>query len=255
MRPMNSKTGGCSSIRSILVGSTLAWAAIFFAAVPSAASPAFFDPSFGFQSAMLEGLPSLTIDGSDAFLMAGEAGAGNFAVDITGSTDICLFTASSPVCQSDTTGVTGPYSALVTFQVSAVNNPLIPASQPFSLFLSGLMGDDYDESEVSIELDPTVPSGLDVSGIAGFNLIPFERVIDETFAPVMTYNYIGWTVQVGDSVSFRYDVNSSLKGGKTPQLTMNVVNSVVPEPGTALLVGIGLAGLATGRGRWIPGAR
>ena len=255
MRPMKFKTVGCSSIRSLLVGSTLALAAIFFAVAPSAASPALFDPSFGFQSAGLEGLPSFTIDGSDAFLMAGEAGAGNFAVDITGSTGICLFTASSPVCQSDTTGVTGPYSVFVTFQVSAINNPLIPAADPFSLVLSGLVGNAYDESEVSIELDPTVPLGLNVSGIAGFNLIPFERVIDETFAPGTIYNYLGWTVQVGDSVSFRYDVNSSPKGGTTPQLTMNAVNSVIPEPGTALLMGIGLAGLATGRGRWIPGAR
>ena len=244
--------GGRGPIRSLLLRGVLLVAmtlASAIAALPAAATPASFDSQlFGFDPAGLGGLPSITIDAEDNFLTAGDptSPAGPWDVDIAGTADICLFTASSPVCQSDTTDVTGAYSVFVTFEVTAVHAPEI--SGPFTMFLTTLLSNDpsnlYAANEVAIELDPTIPVGLNVSGIAGFNLRPFMHVVDEIDAPQDIFHHIGWTVQLGDTVSFRYDVFTAPGTRSTPALAMNVVGRVVPEPGTALLMGLGLAGLA-----------
>ena len=236
-------------LRAVLIGAaTFVWA---IAVLPAAATPANFDTQlFGFDPAGLGGLPTLTIDAQDDFLTAGdpESPLGPWDVDISGTADICLFTASNPVCQSDVAGINGPYSVFVTFEVTAVHAPGL--SGPFTMFLTTLVDNDpanvYAANEMAIELDPTVPVGLDVSGIAGFNLRPFVHVIDEIDAPYDIYHHIGWTVQLGDTVSFRYDVFTAPGTRSTPALAMNAVGRVVPEPGTALLMGLGLAGLALG---------
>ena len=70
----------------------------------------------------------------------------------------------------------------------------------------------------------------------------------------MIYNYVAFAnVNVGDVITLRYEVTTG-RGDRLfrPELMLNATN-VVPEPGTALLMGLGLAGLAAG-GRRI-GAR
>lgn len=222
---------------------------VVLGAGPAFALPANFDPVFGFDDTNLGGLPTLTIDVEDPFLGVGDAIAGTFDVDVTGSTDVCILF-NDETCRANTVGITGPYSIIMTLTVSAVNSSEIQG--PFTLFLSGLAGTAYGASEVAVELDPTVPTALDTLAVPSFvwngGFTPLVRVNDVADSPNL-YDYVGWTVSgVGDSVTFRYEVSSSPGTRGVPGLMANATTSVVPEPGTALLMGLGLAGLAiTGR--------
>lgn len=212
---------------------------------PGLALPANFDPIFGFDDANLGGLETLTIGVGDPFLGVGEATAGSFDVDVTGSTDVCILF-NDETCRASTLGVNGPYSVITTLTVSAVNSSEIQG--PFTLFLSGLAGTAYGSNEVAVELDPTVPAALDTSGVPNFvwngSFTPLVRVNDVFDSPNV-YDYVGWTVSgVGDSVTFRYDVSSSPGSRGVPGLFANATTNVVPEPGSTLLMGLGLAGLA-----------
>jgi len=220
---------------------------LVFGAGPALALPAALDPSgFGFDDTNLGGLPGWSFDLNDGFLAAGEAGTGSYDVDVTGSTDVCILFGDE-TCRASTLGITGPFSVIVTLSVSAVNNPAITG--PFGLFLSGVMsvpGSEYGTSEVVVELNPTVPAGLDTTAVPGFvwngGFTSFSHLVYDEFDPFL-YDYIGWAVNVGDSVTFRYDVLTAPEGRGAPALMGNAT-TVVPEPGTALLMGLGLAGLA-----------
>lgn len=218
---------------------------LILGAGPALALPANFDPVFGFDDANLGGLPTLTIGVEDPFLGAGDVTGGSFDVDLVGSTDVCILF-NDEVCRSSTLGITGGYSVIMTLTVSAVNTNDIQG--PFTLFLSGLAGTSYAASEVAVELDPTVPTALNTTAVPNFvwngSFTPLVRVNDVADAPTI-YDYVGWSVAgVNDSVTFRYDVSSAPGTRGTPQLMANATTAVVPEPGTALLMGLGLAGLA-----------
>jgi hypothetical protein len=238
--------------RGLLSGMAFLLVTILLAAAPAAATPANFDPVFGFEAAGLEALPVGMMDGDDNFLTAGEGGGMSaLDVELSGSTDLCIFTASSPSCQGDTAGITGAYSAFVTITVSAINTSEI--SGPFTLFLSGLAAGSYGVDEVTIELNPTVPDGLDTSGIPGFGFELMGHIVDESFAPAPAYHYVGWRAQLGDTISFRYDVSTAPGSRGAPQLMANAIGRAivpVPEPGTAVLMGLGLVALGV-RGRRI----
>jgi len=219
---------------------------LILGAAPAMATPAGFDPVFGFDGDDLGGLPSINMGPSDPFLGAGE-GAG-LDVELTGSTDVCILFGDD-TCRANTLGITGPYSVLVTLTVSAINTPEIDG--PFTLFLTGLFGNTYSTDEVVVELNPVVPGALDTAAVPSFiwgaSFDPLVHVVDNG-APPNTYHYVGWQVMLGDSVTFQYDVLESPAGRGTPQFMANAT-TIVPEPGTALLMGLGLIGLATGSAR------
>ncbi len=236
------------SIRTVAARCALLFG-LLLGAGPAFALPADFDPIFGFDDANLGGLPTITIGAEDAFLTAGELGMGTSDVDLTGSTNVCILFGDE-TCRANTLDVTGAYSVIMTLTVSAVNTDQI--SGPFTLFLSGLaIGGAYAPSEVSVELNPTLPTSLDTTAVPGFvwneTFTSFTRINDVALAPDV-YDYIGWNVNVGDSVTFRYEVSTAPGVRGTPQLTANATG-VVPEPSTALLMGLGLAGLAFAGGR------
>ena len=213
---------------------------LFMTAAPALATPANFAPLFGFESAGLEGLPSFNFD-STPFLGAGEVGGSPVDVELRGSTDVCILFGDS-TCRANTAGITGAYSVIVSIEVSGINTGLI-GDADFTLFLSGVVTGDYTPAEVQIELNPVVLAGLDMSAVPGFE---FDGSFD-TYSHLVynsAYDYIGWNTSLGDRISFQYNVLTAPGTRGTPQLMANAI-AVVPEPGTALLMGLGLAGLAS----------
>lgn len=236
--------GGLGAAIALLI---LAWVG------PAAATPAVFSSGgWGFDAASLAGLPSFSIDESVPFLSAGAPGsAPNLDIELIGTTDLCVLTPGSSVCRGANPAPSGPFSVLVSFSVNVLN-PAVDG--PFTLMLTSLVGSlGYAPAEVAIELDPAIPSGLDSTAVPAFvfdgSFDPFVRVHDLYEPPTTTYDYVGWTVQHGSRVVFRYDVLTQLRGSSYPQFTANAVPVVVPEPATALLFGLGLAGLSLAGGR------
>lgn len=228
------------------VGIALAIAGLLVGASQAMAAQARFAAGFGLDPAGLGGLPVATIDASTPFLTAGEVGsAPNLDIELSGSTALCVLSSSGNACRAANPPLSGALSVLVSFTVH-VNDPSIQG--PFTLLLSSLVGGlGYAPADVAIELSPTAPASLDTSAVPGFvwsgAFDAFVRVRDQSASPTV-YDYIGWTVQEGSRVTFRYELPSGLKGGAYPAFTANAVPLVVPEPGAALLLGLGLAGLA-----------
>lgn len=241
-----------------LGGGLLAAALGLLGAGPAFAVSASFDQTlgFGFESGNLPG-PSLTIDEEDLFLGAGDPSTPGADVSLTGSTDVCILASGSSTCQANVGGVSAPFSVLVSVTVAAINTPAL--SGPFTLMLTGLNtapgAPSYALADVQIDLNPAAIPGLDTTAVPGFDWDPtrgtngfsdFAVVRDETFGPGNVYTYVGWAVNVGDVVTFKYDVLSEPSAAGTPQLMANAVASiVVPEPAAALLLGLGLVGLAS----------
>lgn len=237
-------------LNRLALSSALAVMGVLAAALPAMATPASFDSSFGFDSAGLGDLPTGQFSG-DLFDAGAPGTSSDLRVELSNSTDLCILASGSSSCQATTAGISGAYSVLVTVGVTVLDQANFDG--PFTLMLTSVAaGSGYTPSEVQVELNPTAPAGLDTAAVPGFSFggsfNSFVRVEDETFLASngITYDYIGWNVTDGDTVSFRYEVLTAPDGRATPQLTANVIPLivVVPEPGTALLMGLGLAGLA-----------
>ena len=140
---------------------------LFLGPASAMATPANLDPTFGFLEAGLEGLNTVDMGPQDAFLGAGDVTAGSFDVDLSGSTEVCVLFGDE-TCRSSAVGISGPFSVLVTLNISAVNTPEIDG--PFTLFLSGILGGGYATSEIAVELNPVVPTALNTAAVPGFVL-------------------------------------------------------------------------------------
>lgn len=248
-RTLGSGVWNGGRIGSIVVA--LSIAGVVFGATEGTAAQARFATGFGLDPSGLGGLPVASIDVSTPFLTAGEAGsAPGLDIELSGSTALCVLASNSNVCRAANPPLSGAFSVLVSFTVHE-NDPSITG--PFTLLLTSLVGGlGYAPADVAIELAPVAPANLDTSAVPGFvwggSFDPFVHVRDLSATPTI-YDYIGWTVQEGSRVTFRYELPSGLKGGAYPAFTANAVPLVVPEPGAALLLALGLASLAAGRRR------
>jgi hypothetical protein len=237
--------------------------AVSLGATSAAAVPANFDSSgVGFiPSPTISSLPGFGIDLSTPLLSAGDpSGGGSFEVDFSGSAggEVCILASGSPnACQADLVGVTTAYSAIVTLEISALNTGEIAG--PFTLAITMLdlnpsSGDVWTAGEVSIALDPTAPMPLDTQAVPGFNFDgtfdPFVRIEDVACGNSGGCTYLGWTIAapggdpIGQTVTFRFDVATAPAGRNTPKLLFNAIPVVVPEPGTIVLMTLGLVGLS-----------
>jgi hypothetical protein len=248
---MTRATANC--VTSLLMGALL----LLVAGTASATPANFSNTGFGFESIGLDGLqiggfsdPTILRSAGDPALMPD--------VELLGSQDLCILVGSEDACRSSPVGITEAYSALVSVEVKVIDPTL---TGPFTLYLDSLaVGSPYAFSDVSIELDPTTTTPdfatLDTSAVPNFaarfdgTYDPFVHVQFTTVRGLTVLaDYIGWTVQDGDLVTFRYDVSVGAIGDEAPQLTANAIPLVIPEPGTAILMGLGLAGLTLVGGR------
>jgi hypothetical protein len=239
------------AVTNFLTSCALTGILFLFAVAPASATPATYSSTgFGFESVGLEALPVGSIDENDPFLLVGAPDPMlSLSVELLGSQDLCILVGTSNVCQADSSGVTGDFSALVSIEVNVIDPTL---TGPFTLFLNSLSDDPaYDLADVTIELDGFAPMGLDTSAVPLFesrydaDFDSFVHIQDLAIDGLTVLaDYVGWTVEDGDIVTFRYDVTGGSIGGVAPQLTANATPVVVPEPGVAVLMGLGLGGLA-----------
>jgi hypothetical protein len=242
-----------------LCASSVVVIAIGLYASPTAAMTADFDSTGkGFvPTAEVTALPSATIDVNTGFFGAADNVVGPSDVGFTGSAEgqVCILFASAPgVCQASIVE-DAPYAVIMTLEIADINGITAPqlTGVPFTLAITMLDVTNpplYTANEVTIALDPTAPPMLDTTNVPGFNFdgtfTPFVRIEDTACTNSGgNCNYLGWTVDgLGDTVTFRADVAAPGNRMVGPQLMYNAIAVVVPEPGTALLMGLGLAGLS-----------
>lgn len=87
----------------------------------------------------------------------------------------------------------------------------------------------------------------DLTPVPGHTITPFTTA-SFTPTPSMSYYYLGFVLAEGESASFRVDVTGN-HSMTTEKLIFRASGYVIPEPGTAVLVGMGLLVLARRRSR------
>ncbi len=101
----------------------------------------------------------------------------------------------------------------------------------------------YSVTDISFIVDDPTP-------VPGHTITPFTTA---SFTPTlsMTYYFLGFILSEGESATFRVDVTGdhSMANPVTDKVVFRAAGYVIPEPSTAVLVGLGLLVLARRRSR------
>jgi len=136
-----------------------------------------------------------------------------------------------------------PYTSVVTLTMGPLPDNPDTGAEPQDEILFLIMG-------VSDDQTATPPHPIYTEAQIAFVTVhptdtPFDEAVYDPRAEGTAFYYLGFVLSAGETVTFRYDVTEQADGGTPVFFTKATYDyAQVPEPKTALLMGLGLAGLA-----------
>ena len=158
--------------------------------------------------------------------------------------DITLTTTSAGEARGLTLRAAGWNAGDLSFVSATIPNFGGAASPTGAVFGLDLGGGIVINALTSALAGP-VDNGTDVVLFNGVTTGATTSAGPETFTLTLQYNGGSGSIEIGAISSFGDAYVSSVDGTSAPTTSVAYSAAVIPEPGTALLMGLGLAGLAT----------